>query len=105
MVWQRVLAMPGGNPGAVHTFALWQEAFETIAAACNVVEGKPELALQVVTEWFWLAPQGPVQAGRISRSAASPKHLAKLITQDLDHALEWWTKRKQETAAPQEAAS
>ena len=103
IAWQRLLDRC--NPGAAHVHDLWHSEFETIATVCNAVDGKPELALRVVCEWFWTAPDGPIVAGRIASKAASPKHLAKHISRDLDGALQWWTARKQqETTSPPEAA-
>jgi hypothetical protein len=97
-MWHRVMGMPNaGIPGAAHPHELWRTEFETIAAACNGVEGKPSLALRVATEWFWLAPSGPVQANRVSRSAATPEVFARGIVRDLEGALEWWTQRKQQS--------
>lgn len=100
--WNRVMAMPNaGIPGVGHSHDLWRVAFEEIAAACNGVEGRPSLALQVATEWFWLGPDGPVQAARVPRSSATPEVFAKRIGRDLESALAWWAKRKQQ-AQPQQ---
>lgn len=97
LAWHAAMQQPGGSPGALHALSAWQREFETIAAACNAVDGDPRLALRVVCEWFWLAPDGPVQSGRLSRTTASPRHLAKHISRDLDGALQWWTERKRQT--------
>lgn len=100
IVWHRVMAMPGaGIAGAAHSIEHPKHrlAYETIASACNGVEGKPSLALQVATEWFWLGPDGPVQAERVSRSGATPTVFAEGVLRDLESALAWWAKRKQQT--------
>jgi hypothetical protein len=48
-----------------------------------------------VCEWFWLAPDGPVQSGRISRKNANPGHLAKNISRDLQAANAWFAERQE----------
>jgi hypothetical protein len=111
-VWSRVVAMPGGHPIAAHAYSHHAKHFDLIASACNAVvlenaASKPAIALQAVTEWFWHAPEGPVQAGRVSRAAATPKLLATGITEDLDRASTWWLARKQaqqQQPEPHEAA-
>lgn len=106
ILWHRVMGMPSaGIAGAAHTFEIWRKAFEAIAGACNAVEGKPKLALRVVCEWFWLAPDGPVQAGRVPRSAATPEVFAKGILRDLEAALQWWSQRKQHEQQPRETVA
>jgi hypothetical protein len=106
VAWQQVLDQC--NPGAAHVHDLWHLEFATIATVCNAVDGKPELALRVVCEWFWTAPDGPVQSGRLTRKNATPRHLAKHISRDLDGALKWWTERKRQQESqpttPHEAA-
>jgi len=97
ILWHRVMGMPNaGVAGAVHPFKRWREDFETIACACNGVQGKPVLALQVVCEWFWLAPDGPIQSGRVTRATATPEVFANGILRDLESALSWWAQRKQQ---------
>lgn len=93
--WAKVLGQPGGNPGAMHAHDSWRAKFETIAAACNAVDGKPVVALVAVIEWFWLAPDGPVQCGRVDRMKANPGLLAKYVSRDLDAAQAWWLKRRE----------
>lgn len=103
IAWQRILEQV--NPGAMHAHDVWQREFEVIATVCNAVNGKPDLALRVVVEWFWTAPDGPIAGGRIASSIASPRHLAKHISRDLDGALQWWLQRKQQQQTePHEAA-
>jgi hypothetical protein len=93
--WAKALGQPGGNPGAMHAHDSWRSAFSTIAAACNAVDGKPVVALVAVVEWFWLAPDGPVQMGRIARVRANPGQLAKHVSRDLDAAQVWWLQRRE----------
>lgn len=105
-VWQRVVAMPGGNPLDAHTYSHHAKHFDLIAAACNAVvlehaAAKPANALQAVVEWFWHAPDGAVQSGRVDRSAATPQLLATGITKDLTRASEWWLRRKQQSQQPE----
>jgi hypothetical protein len=102
IAWQRMLDQCCA--GAGHAFSHWREDFEFIASVCNGVEGRPALALQVVTEWFWRGPTGPIVAGRIKLAKATPKLFAKGITEDLASALEWWTERKRNGHPSHEAA-
>jgi hypothetical protein len=102
--WAETIAQPGANPGALHALDSWRKKFETIAAACNAVEGQPAVAMHAVIEWFWLAPDGPVQAGRVPRVKASPAQLAKLVSQDLAAAQVWWFKQREaQRPQPREA--
>jgi hypothetical protein len=102
IVWQRM------NPCAGHAFSHWREDFELIASVCNGVaeqDGRPTLALQVVTEWFWRGPSGPIVTGRVKPVKATPKVFAKGIAEDLASALQWWTERKRNGhSTPHEAA-
>jgi hypothetical protein len=90
--------------GASHAYSHHAEHFDLIATVCNAVEGRPTLALQVVTEWFWVGPTGPIVTGRIEAAKATPKLFAKGISEDLASALAWWTERKRNGHAPHEAA-
>lgn len=102
--WAETIAKPGANPGAVHSLDSWRAKFETIAKACNAVEGNPTIALHAVIEWFWLAPDGPVQGGRVPRVKASPEQLARLVSQDLEAAQVWWFKQREaQRPRPREA--
>lgn len=105
VAWQRMLDQC--NPGAGQPFSHWREDFELVAAVCNGVEaqnGRPALALQVVTEWFWRGPNGPIVEGRIKLMKATPFLFAKGISEDLASALAWWIERKRNGHPPHEAA-
>jgi hypothetical protein len=95
--------MPGGNPGAMQAERSWRADFTTVAAACNAVDGPPGLALRAVCEWFWTAPTGPIQSGRLTRVKANPGHLAKYVTRDLDAAYAWWKQRRADAKTQPEA--
>jgi len=97
--WAETIARPGASPGALHALDSWRKKFETIAAACNAVEGQPMVAMHAVIEWFWFGPDGPVQAGRVHRRSANPGQLAKHVSRDLDAAQVWWFKQR-ETQRP-----
>lgn len=97
--WHRALGLPGaGNPGASHAERSWRGDYETIASACNAVDGDRLNALRSVCEWFWLAPRGPIQTKRIERRKASPAVLAKYVSRDLEEAFEWWSTAHPEAA-------
>lgn len=87
--WRQAAEKPGGATGIMHAERKWRLDFEIIAGACNV-EKRPEIALEALCSWFWLAPEGPVQSGRITRSKADPGYLAKYVTRDLEAAFAWW---------------
>jgi len=70
----------------VHSVRHWRADYATIAAGANATE-TPDAALWAVCAWFWLAPSGPVAAGRVKRP--EPRHLAKRVSTDLDAAYEW----------------
>lgn len=94
--WAETIAQPGANPEASHSLDSWRKKFETIAAACNAVHGKPSVAMHAVIEWFWLAPNGPVvQKRRMTRDTANPGHLARYVTRDLSEAKAWWLKHRE----------
>lgn len=97
--WAATLAR--ANPGALHALDSWRKKFETIAAACNAVEGHAAVAMHAVIEWFWFAPDGPLQRGRLTRVTATPEQLARGVTRDLDAAQAWWF--KQRDSRPREA--
>lgn len=90
--WAKTVSQ--ANPGALHAHSQWRSDFVVISIACNAVQGKPLLAMIAVIEWFWLAPDGPVQSGRIKRARANPGQLAKHVSRDLDAAQSWWLKRQ-----------
>jgi len=100
--WAETIAKPGANAGAVHeqAYELWRSDFKVIAAACNAEDGKPSVAMHAVIEWFWFAPDGPVQGKRMEPIAATPHHLAKRASRDLKAAKVWWFKQR-ETQRPQ----
>lgn len=104
--WAETIAKPGANAGAVHeqAYELWRSDFKVIAAACNAEDGKPSVAMHAVIEWFWFAPDGPVQGKRMEPIAATPHHLAKRASRDLKAAKVWWFKQREaQRPRPREA--
>lgn len=97
--WHRAANQPGGGaPGSVfHAEHAWQRDYETVAAVCNA-EQRPRIASRALCLWFWLGPDGPVQTGRVERRKASPKLLAKYVSEDLERAFAWWTSQPREAA-------
>jgi len=93
--WAETIGKPGANPGALHAHSQWRSDFIVIAAACDAVEGNAAIAMRAVIEWFWLAPDGPVQAERLHRRNANPGQLAKHVSRDLDAAQLWWFKQRE----------
>lgn len=93
--WAETIGKPGANPDTLHALDSWRAKFQTIAAACNAVDGQPAIAMHAVIEWFWFAPDGPVQGGRVPRAKASPTQLARLVSQDLKAAKVWWFKQRE----------
>lgn len=93
-IWNRI----GGQrrPGLLHAHDSWRGEFATVAAALNGVKGSPALALAGVMAWFWDAPNGPFVSGRLK--LPSPKHLAKGVTEDLEHAIAWWQAERDRVA-------
>jgi hypothetical protein len=77
-------------PLASHSLHSWRADFETVAGACNAVDGDPQTAVSALCRWFWHAPTGPVQGGRIKAHLAKPSHLAKHVGSDLFAASEWF---------------
>lgn len=89
--WHRATNLPGGHPGVLHAEHAWRADYETVAAAVNRLHhSERRQALTAVCEWFWVAPDGPVQSGRLSRYTATPEPFAKHISRDLAAAYAWW---------------
>jgi hypothetical protein len=95
--WHRALSMPGGGDLlTMHAQRSWRAEYETVAVVINALPPQARaVGLQAVCEWFWLAPDGPVQSGRISRKNANPGHLAKNISRDLQAANAWFAERQE----------
>lgn len=83
-------AMGNHVVGGMHGESQWREDYETIAAVLKSQPGSARVALKAVCEYFWAAPEGPVQSSRVPRGAASPKLLAKHLNRDLEAARSWW---------------
>lgn len=98
--WHAVLNGPGGCPGLVHAEHSWRPDYETVAAALNAL-GSPNnrVAMIALLRWFWNAPDGPIQSGRIKRINANPSHLAKRISTDLRAADAWYRSQPEQEAA------
>jgi hypothetical protein len=88
------LAMHQVAPGFVHGFEQWRADFELVAIALNHSAGgeaeRLSIARAALCAWFWRAPEGPVQSGRVPARRASPKLLAKHVSTDLEAAKDWW---------------
>lgn len=95
--WHSALQQPGGGDLlTMHAERSWRADFETIAVVINqVAPAARATALAAVCRWFWLAPDGPIQTGRISRKGANPGHLAKRISSDLKRANEWFAAQRE----------
>jgi len=83
----------------------FERAFaDAVGARHAVAVSSGTAALHAVIEWFWLAPDGPVQGGRVPRVKASPAQLALLVSQDLAAAQVWWFKQREaQRPRPREA--
>lgn len=79
--------VPGG---VAHGLRHWGDDYESIALELGQADA-PDIAADALFAYFWLAPNGPIAGGRIKPARATPEHLAKRITADLDAAHEWWT--------------
>ena len=90
--WHAAVRFPGaGDPMTLHAEANWRPDYETILTVLTQLpEHNHWPAARAVCRWFWLAPDGPIQSGRIKRGSASPAHLAKRISSDLRAANDWW---------------
>jgi len=90
--WHAAVRLPGaGDPMTLHAEANWRPDYETILTVLTQLpEHNHWPAARAVCRWFWLAPDGPIQSGRIKRGSASPAHLAKRISSDLRAANDWW---------------
>jgi hypothetical protein len=92
--WHARLEAPGGCPGQMHAFHAWKRDYETVAGAINRLPAEARrTALRALLAWFWTAEEGPVCAGRVKRTNASPAMLAKHIGRDLVSANDWWMSR------------
>jgi hypothetical protein len=91
--WHAAMATAGAS--GLHAAHAWRADYETIAAACAAVDGDPLTAVVAVCRWFWLAPDGPVKAGRVRMHFATPGHLAKRVSTDLLAAAAWWANQQE----------
>lgn len=101
--WHRAASLPGGAVGIMHAEHSWSREYETVAGAITATfaESECQTVARAVCEWFWIADEGPIQAGRIPRIVASPAHLAKHIVRDLEGANAWWAGRTRSEGAAQ----
>ena len=89
LAWHKAAQVAGST--AVHALDGWRSDYATIAGAVageasrHGVDSRKVLC--AVMAWFWLAPDGPVQAGRSKRP--KPSTLSKLISDDIERAAEW----------------
>lgn len=91
--WHAAMATAGA--AGLHAAHAWRADYETVAAACADVDGDPLTAVVAVCRWFWLAPEGPVQAGRVRMHFATPGHLSKRVSTDLIAAAAWWATQQE----------
>lgn len=75
----------------LHAEHAWRIDFGTIAEAIEALPAaRKREALTAVCEWFWTAPDGPIVGKRVGVGKASPRHLARNISSDLEAAYAWW---------------
>lgn len=88
-------AMQSAGASGLHAAHSWRPDYETVAAACANVDGDALTAVVALCRWFWLAPDGPVKAGRVRMHFATPGHLAKRVSTDLLAAAAWWATQQE----------
>ncbi len=104
--WHQAIELSRVAVGISHAHDMHLAEFEAIAGAVNgavQVAAERPAAVVALCRWFWCAPQGPIQAGRLKPYSAFPKHLAKRVSQDIHSASDWWLSQQQRLSA-QEAA-
>jgi hypothetical protein len=87
-------SMRDTSPTSMHALHSWRADYETVAGACNGLD-EPQTAVLALCRWFWLAADGPVQAGRVRAAYATPGHLAKHVSTDLLAAAAWWANQQE----------
>lgn len=91
LAWHRELNAEGGVAGTLHALHAWIDDYAAVAAALNQLPAEARtVAANALCAWFWRGADGPIASGRIKRRSATPGHLAKRVSSDLQAAAEWY---------------
>lgn len=81
----------------------WRDEYEAVVAAIVAVVPEANRAVAVVAlcDWFWLAPDGPIQSGRVGVHGNPLSLLAKYVSSDLEAADAWYAQELEAREAAQ----